>query len=77
MFSKKIRHQRKLHKLTLKQLASAIGTSVSYICQLENKVSANPSAKIVYAIAKFFGCSVEYFMEDKYNIGTYPDSDKV
>ena len=73
MFGMKIKHLRKLLRLTLEEVAQEIGSGKSYIWELENKDIARPSAETVFRLAKLFSCPMEYLIDDSYNIGTYPD----
>jgi len=51
----KIRHAK---GLTLQQVAEGIGSSKSYVWELENGVTDNPGIKTVLALAKFYNVSV-------------------
>jgi len=59
--SKKIKETRKKKKLTLERLAKAVGSSKSYMWQVENAHKNNPSFDIVVKIAKVFGVPLDYF----------------
>ena len=63
-FSGKLRDIRTGKKITLQQLASAVGSSKAYIWQLENKPNAKPSAELLLKIADCLGQSPEYFLDD-------------
>lgn len=52
----KIRHT---NGLTLQQVAEGIGSSKSYVWELENGVTDNPGIKTVIALAKFYCISIE------------------
>ena len=58
-FGNKIRELRKKKSLTLEALAEEIGTTKSYIWDLENKPSIRPSADKVYKLAVALGTTVE------------------
>lgn len=75
LFGAKIKHKRKLLRLTLEEVAEAIGSSKSYVWDLENKESSNPSAKKAYDLSKFLELPLDYLIDDNYNIGTYPAND--
>ncbi|MBT9156101.1 MAG: HTH-type transcriptional regulator PuuR [Firmicutes bacterium] len=59
----KIRDLRKERKLTLQDLADAIGISVSMISQVERGL-AHPSIATLWKIASAFGVSVVYFFAE-------------
>lgn len=59
----KLRERRKAMGLTLDSLAERVGSSKSYIWELENRPSPNPSAEKLAAIAKELNAPVEYFLD--------------
>jgi|SRR5690606_11888136 len=60
----KIRELRRERRLTLDELAVAAGMSKSYIWELENRPSANPSAEKLDALARVLGCPASYFLDN-------------
>lgn len=72
MFGTRLQTLRKSRKLTLEQLASTVGTTKSYIWELENKPNIQPSAALVTRLANALDCTVEYLME-----GESSDEDQV
>jgi transcriptional regulator with XRE-family HTH domain len=60
----KLRDRRKSHRLTLDELADRVGSSKSYLWELENRASARPSAEKLAAIARELSVPVEYFLDD-------------
>ena len=63
-FAEKIREERERLELTLEQLGEKIGSTKSYIWELENKPTTRPSAEKVFKLAEVFGVSAEYLMDD-------------
>jgi transcriptional regulator with XRE-family HTH domain len=59
----KIRTLRRQKKLTLDELAAAAGMSKSYLWELENRDTPNPSAEKLDALSKVLGMPVSYFLE--------------
>ena len=59
----KIRRLRREQGLTLEALAKKLGTTKSHVWSLEN-TSKNYSAKKIHDLARVFGVSSEFFMED-------------
>lgn len=68
----KLRNQRNIKKLSLEQLAVLTGSSKSYIWELENKDTPNPSAEKIGKIAVALGVTTEFLMSD---LMTTPDED--
>jgi len=58
----RIREQRRKKGLTLEQLADAIGSSKSYMWELENKDVARPSAEKLRAIAQALDTTMDYLL---------------
>ena len=58
----RIRQQRLKKGLTLEQLAREIGSSKSYMWELENKDVARPSAEKLQAIARALGTTMDYLL---------------
>ena len=52
--------RRKELGLSLQQLATSIGSSKSYIWELENKPERTPSVDKVFELAKFLGVKMEW-----------------
>lgn len=61
----KIRTLRKQAGLSLEQLADATQSSKSYIWELENRDSPNPSADKIAKIAEVLKVTPEYFLNDQ------------
>ncbi|WP_018404977.1 helix-turn-helix domain-containing protein [Marinobacter gelidimuriae] len=59
MFGERLAEKRKEKGLTLEQLAQKVGSTKSYIWQLENKPGVNPSAQLVSDLASVLGVTVE------------------
>lgn len=64
-FGSRLRRLREAKKLTLQQVADAVGCTKAYIWELEMKEGQRPSAERVYALAKVLGVTVEDLMEDQ------------
>ncbi|NIR52906.1 helix-turn-helix transcriptional regulator [candidate division KSB1 bacterium] len=47
-----VRHMRRDHEWTLQELADRVGTSKSYIWEIENKPNVNPSFNLIMAICE-------------------------
>lgn len=60
----KIRTLRKKAGMTLDELAASIGASKSAIWELENKVKARPSAERINELARVFGVTPEFLMNE-------------
>lgn len=56
---KNIKYLRELEELSLAQVAEGIGSSKSYIWELENKGICNPSIDTVIKLAQFFRISID------------------
>lgn len=63
-FGEKLRKVRTRERMTLEELASAIGSSKAYVWQLENKKNAKPSAELLLKIANHLGESPDFFLDD-------------
>lgn len=59
----RVRTLRKSNQLTLEALATKIGSSKSYIWEIENKDVARPSAERLTKIARALQTTVEYLLE--------------
>ena len=62
VFSTRIKELRTGKNMTLDQLASATGSSKSYIWELENKNPPRPSAKKLSQIASALGVTIDYLL---------------
>ena len=62
MFNERLQALRKKKNMTLEQLANAVGSTKSYIWELESKPDKKPSAELVNNIAKALEVSVEKLM---------------
>lgn len=63
-FREKVREERERLGFSLEQLGAKIGSTKGYMWELENKASVRPSAEKVFALAKAFGCSPDYLMDE-------------
>ena len=61
-FGARLRRLREAKKLTLQQVADAVGCTKAYIWELEMKDGQRPSAERVQAIAKVLGVTMEDVM---------------
>lgn len=59
----KIKQSRKSKKLTLEQLANKVGSSKSYIWQLETDSSIKPSVELIAKIADALDVTVDYLID--------------
>ena len=64
-FGDRLQHLRNDAGLTLEALASKIGSTKSYLWELENKPSIRPSADLVYKLAVALDTSVGVLMGEK------------
>jgi transcriptional regulator with XRE-family HTH domain len=72
MFNERLQKLRKKQTLTLEQLANQVGSTKSYIWELENKPDKKPSADLVSKLAKELKTTVEYLID-----GSGSDQDAV
>lgn len=63
-FGEKLRSIRSKSNITLEELAEAIGSSKSYVWQLENKSNAKPSAELLLKISNYLGVSPDFLLDD-------------
>lgn len=63
-FREKVKEERERLGLSLEALGERIGSTKSYMWELENKDSSRPSADKVFKLAEAFGCAPEYLMDD-------------
>lgn len=61
-FGERLRRLRESKKLTLQNVADAVGCTKAYIWELEKKDGQRPSAERVYALAKVLGVTMEDLM---------------
>lgn len=54
-----LRNLRETADLTLRQVEEATGISNAYLSQLESGKIKNPSAQVIYTLAKFYNCDLE------------------
>ena len=71
----KIHKQRKKLNLTLDDLALKIGSTKSYIWELENKPTVRPSAEKIFKLADALQVSSEFLIDDSKNEPTQLDRD--
>jgi transcriptional regulator with XRE-family HTH domain len=62
VFGIRLRRLREARKLTLQQVADAVGCTKAYICELEMKEGQRPSAERVQALARVLGVTMEDVM---------------
>ena len=60
----KIRELRKAKGYSLDKLAEITGTSKSYLWELENRESRNPSAEKLASIAEVLGVTTDFLLSD-------------
>ena len=72
----KIRQLRKEQGLSLDQLATKAETSKSYLWELENRETANPTMDKVSKIAEKLGVTAEFLLNDKQEGHSAEDADK-
>lgn len=58
----RLKHAPEPYKLTLEGLAGMVGTGKGYIWELENVPRKNPSARLLFKIAKALGTTVEFLL---------------
>ena len=61
-FGTRLRRLREAKKLTLQQVANAVGCTKAYVWELEMKEGQRPSAERVQALAKVLGVTMEDVM---------------
>ena len=61
-FGKNLKARREKLQLTLEEVASEIGSTKSYLWELENKPNARPSADLAYRLATALGTTVGVLM---------------
>ena len=61
-FGARLRRLREARKLTLQQVADAVGCTKAYVWELEMKEGQRPSAERVHALAKVIGVTMEDLM---------------
>jgi len=72
----KIRQLRKKQGLSLDQLAAMAETSKSYLWELENRETANPTMDKVSKIAEKLGVTAEFLLNDEQVAHSAEDADK-
>lgn len=72
----KIRQLRKEQGLSLDQLAAMAETSKSYLWELENRETANPTMDKVSKIAEKLGVTAEFLLNDEQAAHSAEDADK-
>lgn len=73
---RKVRDLRQEKGMTLEQLASATGSSKSYMWEIENKPVARPSAEKLARIAEVLGVTTEYLLSENRAAPTADDLDQ-
>lgn len=61
-FQERLQRLRTREGLTLEELADKIGSTKSYVWELENKPNIRPSAELVYKVAKALNTTVGVLM---------------
>ena len=77
-FGEKLYTLRKHHRMTLVQLAEALGFtyhSNSYLSLIEQG-KRKPTAEIIFKVAKLFQVSTDVLMDDAVDLPTLPDTDE-
>jgi len=72
----KIRKCRTAKKMTLDELATAAKLSKSYLWELENRESQNPSSEKLQALADVLGADVSFFIDDAIDSPSESNKDK-
>ena len=67
---KRIKEERKKRKLTLQALADKIGTTKSYMWELENTETPNPTLRILVGLSKELNVSIDYLAKDQNQQGS-------
>ena len=63
-FGQKVRNAREKKKFSLEELANRLGSTKSYVWQLENKSPARPSGRMLLRLAKELDVSPEFLIDD-------------
>lgn len=61
---KSLRKLRDVHGATLAEVAQVAGISVSHLSAIETGTRPNPSFSVVVKLARFYGVSLDYFLDD-------------
>jgi len=77
ILGEKISKYRKEEGLTLEALAKKIGSTKSYVWELENKDVARPSADLLHKIAVALNLSIDFLLNDKKKVFTQSEEDSV
>lgn len=75
-FGERLQRLRTREELTLERLAGEIGSTKSYVWELENKPNIRPSAELVYKLAKALNTTVGVLMGEP-EPGDLPEEDQV
>lgn len=59
----RLKHAPEPYRLTLTGLAKMVGTSKGHLWDIENDKRKNPSARLLFRIAKALGTTVEWLLE--------------
>lgn len=70
-FARKLHDQRVRHKLSLQNVADAVGISKAHVFNLEKGITANPSMELVVKLAELFRVRVADL------VGDNPEGDDV
>jgi transcriptional regulator with XRE-family HTH domain len=72
-FSEKMKEERDRLDLSLEELAKQIGSTKSYVWELENRDLSRPSAEKIFKLAEVFGVSPQYLLDDTGRVSRNPD----
>jgi len=68
-----MREERERLDLSLEELAKKIGSTKSYVWELENRDVSRPSADKIFKLAEVFGVSPQYLLDDTDRVDRNPD----
>lgn len=60
----KLQDERERKKLSLQEVADQIGSTKSYVWELENKPTIRPSAEKISKLAKLYEVTVDYLLDE-------------
>ena len=80
VFGATLSRSRKNARLTLQELADIVGTTKSYLWELENKPTIRPSAELAYRLAKSLGTTIGILLgeddPDTVSVADLPKSER-
>ena len=65
MIGERIKHYRKLQKMSLSELAENAGVAKSYLSSIERNLQSNPSIQFLEKISDVLGISVNQLLHDE------------